>query len=157
MGGIGAYLLRICLCAIVCAVAYRLLGSKGAIGAVVKMVGGVFLLMCLLSPFADIRIDSLSGWTDAFREEASLVVFDGEKNAKDQLHAIILEKTQAYILDKAYRLHADLTVSVTLSQEELPVPTAVALSGSISPYAKSQLSSWLVSELGIPLEAQTWN
>ena len=59
-------------------------------------------------------------------------------------------------MDKAESLGAELTVEVTLSDDELMVPCAVKLSGAISPYAKKVLSDTIAKDLGIQVEEQIW-
>ena len=59
-------------------------------------------------------------------------------------------------MDKAKSFGAELTVEVRVDGSELPVPCAVRVSGSISPYGKKQLGSIIADELGIALEDQTW-
>jgi hypothetical protein len=48
-------------------------------------------------------------------------------------------------------------VEVELSDEEIPVPKTVSVTGKISPYAKKQLSEMMERELGIKVENQKWN
>ena len=69
---------------------------------------------------------------------------------------IITDKTCAYILDKAETLRAQLTVQVILSDEELPVPERIYLTGQASPYARSMLQRLIEEELGVPKERQIW-
>ena len=80
----------------------------------------------------------------------------GEQQAKSALRESIKQRTEAYILDKAKTLAAQVAVEVTLSNEAIPVPIAVRISGNISPYARMQLQTILQEELGIPKEAQAW-
>jgi hypothetical protein len=68
----------------------------------------------------------------------------------------IIQQTQAYILDKARSLDAELTVEVFLGDGTIPVPIGVRLEGNISPYARKLLSQMLQDDLGIPAEEQIW-
>ena len=49
---------------------------------------------------------------------------------------------------------APMDVEVILNHDDTPVPAAVIMKGSVSPYAKQILSSWLQDEMGIPRENQ---
>ena len=70
------------------------------------------------------------------------------------LAQIISEQTEAYILDKAADLHANLHVEVTVGEDNLP--TAVTLSGEASPYARRQIQAIIANDLGISKENQKW-
>ena len=67
---------------------------------------------------------------------------------------IIKAETEAYILDKASQLNVELSVEVTIDEEN--IPTAVTLSGEVSPYARRQLQEIIESDLGIAKENQRW-
>ena len=78
----------------------------------------------------------------------------GENLARDSMADIIKEETEAYILDKAADLHANLHVEVTVGEDNLP--TAVTLSGEASPYARRQIQAIIANDLGIAKENQKW-
>ena len=156
MESVGGYLVSICACAIFCGILTRLLGSKGMLGTTMKVLCGIFMLLTVISPLVHIRLNKLSDISLEFKDDANRVVEQGSQSAKEMMSAIITEQTTAYILDKAQSLNAQLQVDLLLTQEDFPVPCSVKLSGNISPYAKSVLSNWIASNLGIPLEEQTW-
>ena len=76
--------------------------------------------------------------------------------AEDAYRSGIKQRTESYILEKARSLGTEVTVEVTLSTEEMPVPIGVTLTGSISPYAKEQLAQMMEQELGINRKEQIW-
>ena len=78
----------------------------------------------------------------------------GENLARDSMADIIKEETEAYILDKAADLHANLHVEVTVGEDNLPV--AVTISGEASPYARRQIQAIIANDLGIAKENQKW-
>lgn len=78
----------------------------------------------------------------------------GENLARDSMADIIKEETEAYILDKAADLHANLHVEVTVGEDSLPM--AVTLSGEASPYARRQIQAIIANDLGISKENQKW-
>ncbi len=156
MDGIRQYLLRLICAALVCGMATGLLGKKGALGATVKLITGIFMILTLVSPFLNFRIGDLSDYLENISTGGNGLVADGQRDAAAALEKIIKEKTEAYILDKAKSFGAELTVEVRLEGSELPVPCGVTLHGSISPYGKRQLSTLIAGELGIAMEEQTW-
>lgn len=156
MRDITQYLLSLSAAAIICAVVNRMLTGKGTVTKLGKMLSGVFLLLTILSPLPGIRLEDALDWTLPYEKDAAAAVLQGQSMAKTQMDSIISERVCAYILDKASAYDATLSVSVTLSEDPIPVPVAVNISGNISPYGKRQLQAWISQSLGIAKEAQTW-
>lgn len=156
MESIRNYLLGITAAALVCSILTRLLGSKGLLGTAVKLLAGIFMALTVVSPWVNIRLTSLGDFTQGISYDASAAAADGENSAMEAMAEIIKQQTQAYILDKAESLGAQLSVEVTVSGDDLPVPCAVRLEGQISPYAKSALSTCIAEDLGISVEEQIW-
>lgn len=156
MGLVKEYMLRIVAAGLICGAATRLLAGKGAAAVVGKMLTGLFLAIVILSPLADLDLGSWeTEWGD-LQADAQAAVTAGKENSTAALRRVIKERTEAYILDKAQSLAVQIAVEVTLSDDPVPVPVAVRLSGNISPYAKQQLQTIIAQDLGIPKEAQQW-
>jgi hypothetical protein len=66
------------------------------------------------------------------------------------------QKTQAYILNKASELGADITVELELGRDSPYLPKKVTIFGTSTPYAKQQMVEFMESELGIAKEDQRW-
>ena len=156
MKTIGEYLLCVLAGALICGIILELVGKNNASGPLIRLLCGVFMILCVVSPLLNIRLSSLTDFTDEIREQADAVSSDGKMMAQEEYRAVITQRTQAYILDKAVSLGADVTVEVTLGEDDLAAPHAVTIRGRISPYAKGLLSSWLASDLGVATEEQTW-
>ena len=73
----------------------------------------------------------------------------------EAMASIIAEQTEAYILDKAGELGAEVTVRVETRTggDGVPVPWSAELTGARS----EALASALETELGIPAERQVWH
>ena len=156
MEGIRTYLLGVIAAAIICGIATRLLGNKGMQGAMAKLLTGLFLTFILIRPIAELDIKSITDFTSGYSYEAEQAAAQGAAVTKEALAESIKSRTEAYILDKAAAMNADLAVEVTLSKDDIPVPEAVRLTGKVSPYAKAQLSHMILEDLGIDKERQTW-
>jgi len=152
----GAYILSVTAAALVGTVATRLLRDHGLAAQLGKVLVGVFLLLSLLRPLMGKALPDLSQWRYDYTQAAQEAVALGEMTAKNALVQRIKDQTEAYILNKAASLQAKLQVEVVLSDDPIPVPVGVKLSGQISPYAKSQLQRLLQQELGIAKENQQW-
>lgn len=132
----------------------RQLAPKGREQAMVRLAGGLLLALAILRPLAD------GSWEGLDLETSSLTLQEEEladayrKNQQETLSAIIAEKTEAYIWDKANRLELVCTVSVTTSPGEsgIPLPESVVIRGTYS----GELARWLEEEVGIPAEKQIW-
>lgn len=156
MGDAGSYLLQVTAAGILSGIIKHLFGSKGMIGSAVKLLTGIFMTVIVTAPLLDIRIDSLFDGFDDIQADGIYAATQGENNAKEAMAEIITRQTQAYILDKAESLGAELTVTLYLTDDLPPVPCGAQISGKVSPYAKRILSEYMETELGISMEAQTW-
>lgn len=156
MEGIKEYLLSIFCAAIICAIVMRLMGEKGTHAVITKLIAGLFLSFTVIYPVAKIDLKDVSDWTSSYSSAASQAAAAGEALTKETIAAGIKLRTEAYILDKATALNTSLKVEVTLSEDDIPCPKAVRLSGNVSPYAKAQLQTIITQDLGIAKENQTW-
>lgn len=155
MEAIREYLLSVTMAAIVCAIAKRLLDRKGTPAAMGKLLTGLFMTVTVLAPLAGVSLGPIGDMTADFRQHAQRAVEEGEKYAADALRQGITERTQAYILDKAEDIGANICVEVILSEDLYPVPSQVKISGDISPIARNKLKG-ILKELGISEENQIW-
>lgn len=131
-------------------------GKKGTHAALLQLVGGLFLTFTVIAPVADIEPEDILDYPWDFAVQGSAIAEQGQVYSQDQLRGIIKDRCEAYILDKALTLQAELQVEVMLSQDEIPVPASVRLQGSITPYAKKTLQQWLQDDMAIPKEHQVW-
>lgn len=145
----------ICVCLII-GILLRLTQGSAAQG-VVKLLCGAILAITVVSPFQNLDLDRELALLLPGSEEAARAAQAGEDMARKNLSAIIKEDAEAYILDKAAQLQGDLAVDITVSDEALPVPVAARMTGSVSPYARSQLEQVLTGDLGIPKENLRWS
>lgn len=153
MEDLRAYLLSVTAAAVLCGLAERFLGKKA--GAA-RFLTSVFLVLTVLRPLG--QLDSRF-WQDIHLDipgGAEEAVAQGEIQSRQAMAQVIKEETGAYILKKAQQLNADIQVSVEVSDEALPMPVGVRITGSIAPYAKLQLQTFLEQQLGISKENQQW-
>ena len=156
MQDIREYLLGVIAAACICAIVTQIPGKSSFPGVVIKLIAGIFMLLSLVSPLTDVRLKPISAITDVSRQ-ANEITASAEDSTRESIAQIIKERTQAYILDKAESLGADLSVEITLSEDSIPTPVGVSISGNISPYSKKILSQTIAQDLGIDTEAQIWN
>ena len=150
------YILRIIASAILCALVKGFTERHTAINTIIKSICGVFLTLSILSPVVSFKYSAVSDYLNMYSLDADAVVTAGTSLTNASLHSSIKQQTESYILDKAASLNTALSVEVTLSDDEMPIPCGVCIEGSISPYAKSKLMKLIADDLGIPKEKQTW-
>lgn len=156
MDGIGEYLIGVVAAALLCGIVTTLIGNKGALGVSLKMMTGLLMLLAVLRPWTSISLNGLFGWVDDIKANGMDYATSGKLMAYDSYRTRIKENTEAYILDEAKALNCDLTVEVSLSQQEIPIPIKVRLAGEVSPYAKKVLTTMMTEKFGIKQEDQIW-
>lgn len=153
MDVIRQYFLSVVTAAVFCGIVNSLT-KKRTSQAVVKLLAGIFLTFTVIRPLAQLDLEDVK--LPSFTDDAQYAALEGEILARETMVDIIKSETEAYILDKAGALDAELSVEVFLSKEDTPIPVSVRLSGSISPYGKQRLQAIISSDLGIPEEDQLW-
>ncbi len=156
MESIRTYVLSVVTAAMLCAILSELSGRLSTTGKLLKMVSGMVLALCMLGPLAQISFDGFFDRWDSIQDAGEQLVHRGAAQTDEAMARRIISETEAYILSKANALGAEITVSVSLTADPIPVPNAVTVRGSLSAYAKTTLSAMLTQDLGIPREAQTW-
>lgn len=156
MDGVSSYILQLVASAIICGGLQALFGKGGGISSLIRTICGIYMAFVLLSPLKNVDFSIYTDYFYNFSEQAQAVVDSGEEMAANALRQSIKEKTEAYILEKAISLGADVSVEVTLSADTLPKPSQITVKGAVSPYVKRVLSQYMEQQLGIPEEAQYW-
>lgn len=151
------YLLGIVAAAVLCGILSRLINPKSTVGIAVKLIAGFLLLLAVVSPWADIRLENVLDWADSITADGAYYVSQGEMMAEEKYRAGIKERTEAYIVDEAKALQCSLQAEVSVSADAMPVPESVILTGDASPYARQALIAVLTQSLGIGREDIIWN
>ncbi len=132
----------------------RQLAPQGREQAMVRLAGGLLLTLAILRPLAgmDWQGPALEAGSFRVRTEEQAEIY--RKNQQQALSAIIEEKTEAYILDKAKQLGLDCRVDVTTAAGEsgIPLPDRVVIGG---PYHR-ELAVCVEEEVGVPAEKTIW-
>ncbi len=156
MDGIRQYILTVTAAAVLCAVVRTLFPEQSPGGKLIRLVCGIFLCFVVISPISTVNLAALPEVIDTWTVSGQEAAAAGEKLAEESTRRFIKEQTEAYILDKAGALGANITVTVTLGEGSLPAPGSVRISGPVSPYARRELEALLEQELGISKENQLW-
>ncbi len=157
MEHVRGYLLGIISAALLISLAQALIPGQRMRRAA-GLTGGLILILVVLAPlrtisFADIAQQMSRLWMDADAAQTGISV-----DNRDLIAAIIKDKTEAYILDKAGQLGCRVTVQVEVEADaQYPYPCAAVLIGTWTEEQREALRSYMSADLAIPEDAQTWN
>ena len=152
----GAYMMSVIAAAILCGLVRKITGDDKWTQGILKTVTGIVLAAVILKPVAGGFRWNPGAVLDRLEAQVVQAVAQGKSMRQEALAQDISQRTQAYILDKAESLGAELEVWVTVSLEELPVPVSVRLEGNVSQQVRYLITCFLTEELGIPEEEQQW-
>ena len=156
MDSIRQYLLTVLCGAFICAIVIRLAGNYRLCAKIIKLVASIFLSLAVVSPVLKLDLQKITEQFTITEESGTSIVSDSQITALEETAAIIIERTETYIKDKATMYGANLNVSVCISDITTLLPDEVVIQGNISPYGKSVLTSIIEEDLGIPKGKQIW-
>ena len=155
MDQIRNYLFSIVAAAILCSLFQQIIQNFQA-KSLGKIICGFVLIITVLRPLTKLDNLELDDFSFSYEQSAQDAIIMGQELAYDARVDIIKNKTEAYILDKAAELNADISVSVFVQDSEVPVPISADISGNVSPYVRQQLKQIMEADLGITKENQKW-
>ena len=120
------------------------------------MLCGMILTVAVIRPlsaFSDLELDIIDPTILSVGESISA---QGEKSAADAMASIIKERCEAYILDKANALGIHVTAEIALSDDAIPVPVSVTLSGAVPLNLRLRLEALIQEDMGITKENLQW-
>ena len=156
MTAIARYVLSVICTAALCGFVQVFFHKSGYLTSLMKLITGLVLSIVVLSPVVNIDTLDLNKMFEHLPEFSQTTIADGQEKAAAAMRDIIKERTQTYILQQAEVLGINITAEVTVSQEDIPQPSAVVIIGNTSPYARKKLESILMTDLGIAEENQIW-
>lgn len=155
MRAVGEYIISVCAAALLCGILNSLV-LKGPAKQILKLVSGLFLTFCVISPVSNIHLPDLAAISQEVQEDAQSAVLSGEEMTDDALTESITRQLEAYILDKASSMGLDIEVEVFLKQDDSFLPESVTIRGSAAQQQKKELLEELTDALGITQEDITW-
>lgn len=154
MPDVKTYLIAICSAAILCAVLKQIAGKDKAGGQTVHLLCGLFIAICIIAPWKNFTLEDIQIRELLSLEQAEIYTNSGKEMMHNDMLAIITAETEAYILEKANQMNMLLEVRVELSGEG--VPDRAVITGKYTQGQKEELSAFLLQELGIEKEMQSW-
>ena len=148
-----AYIYTVTAAALISAILVTLAG-RGSTGALVKVLAGIFMALTVVSPILKVELPDPQTWMSGIETDGAAAAAAGEELADEAMRAIIIERTQAYVMDKAARF--DVAVAVDVDLDQLGIPVAITLTGHVSPEVKAKMAQELAADLGLGEEVQNW-
>lgn len=128
--------------------------SQGSVRRVLRLAGGLVLMILLLRPLSGIvgQLPELS--LDGIRQETKQREEELQKQQDEAVEGLIESELGTYIWDKEQSLGLDYPVSVSTRPGAGggSVPDRVSIDGPFH----QELSDWLTTELGLGPECQIW-
>ena len=155
MSAIGNYVLTIIIVAFVCSILSDLIQNPAS-AAIIHMISGMILAITIFVPISNADLSSYLNFDISVMDEASAAVNEGIAKSQDVLYASIKQETESYIQEKAAAMGTQISAKVSLSNDDLPVPVSVVMSGAISPAVKQKLQDLMETQLGITKENTQW-
>lgn len=115
---------------------------------------GILLTVVILMPLSDIRLNDFLDLTQYMPESADYLLEHGTETAEEAKRQYITDRCEAYILDKAKALDAEILPFVQVDETFLPVYAEIQ--GELEPQVQKKLEQMLMLDLGITKENQRW-
>lgn len=147
------YIFSIVVCVFSCKIVSQIIFDPKR-KALMHLVCGTVLAIFILRPLSNINLEDLLYFPLLDEGTAEHCITKGEKIAAEAQAEYIKASCEAYILDKAKRLGAEITAQVLL--DENLIPQSADIEGSLDPDIQIQLQNILSDDLGIPKENQIW-
>ena len=156
MEALRTYLLGIAVTAMAVTLLSVLL-KEGVIRRAVRLAGGVVLILAVLGPLLRNELDAFGSYLTELKMREDALQTGIEVENADVLERIIRRETEAYILDKAAALGAEVTVTVTVEQGgHYPYPYTATVEGKLTDAQRNALSEDLELSLASPKERQVF-
>ncbi len=119
------------------------------------LIGGMLLLLTLLSPLLQVHMGDLELSMDQYLEEIDQKIVFYQENQNEDFALRIKEDTESYIETVAQKMGLEITtdIEIKVAENGVPTPCRVRISG---PY-HAGLAKQIESDLGLPPEQQEWN
>lgn len=154
MNAVCRYLFCVISAVVLCGIIQILIpGEKNSL---MQLVTGIAIAVIALQPILTNQQFSIDKYFYQFTSDSDAVVNDGISAGNQANSEFIKAKSEAYILDKAEQLGADISVDIVLSDTEYSVPVEITVCGLVSPYIRQQLSTYIENDLGISEDGQIW-
>lgn len=121
---------------------------------ILHLMCGVLLTTVILLPLSDIRPEDFLNFQQYLPESSDYLLKQGKEAADEAKRQYITDRCEAYILDKAKALGAEILPVVRV--DEMLLPVYAEIQGNLEPQVQKTLEQMLVLDMGITKENQRW-
>lgn len=155
--GFRGYLLSIVAISLLASLLLTLV-PKGSVHRTLSFLCGLAVILVTIGPVAKLDFEDLARSFSQMQIGSDFSGEDVQTNNDELIAAIIKEKAETYIWDKAHALGLSLTVTVEVKTGDgYPYPYSVSVRGACSRQQKTQLERDIAANLAIPSQRQEWN
>ena len=135
------------------------LTPKGRPRAVVSLVAGLVTIVALVAPILEFDYEAYARNLEGFEHTLEARTAEWDAAGEDLTSRIIIERSQAYIWDKAESLGLVVRIEVATARNEAgwEFPDRVWISGDYTDSQQRALSEFLAEVFGISAERQYWS
>ena len=153
MEGLRQYAISVVSVAILCSILTRI-APQNSEKNLMRLISGLILTIVVIRPVSQIELPSMKEISIPKDAAAYVAVEEGKELAEESMNDIIKRTCEAYILNKATAIGADVQVSVSVNAQHIPF--AARITGDVTPEIRKQLAQTLETDLGITKENQSW-
>lgn len=153
MQQLGQYVLSLTAAAILCSVVLSMF-RDGTVRSILRIVCAIVLAITAISPLMNYKVPDFSRFSGGYLSEGESIASMGVDLAGMEKLKCIKHQLEAYILDKAGEIGADIRPEITVNTDGIPVK--VRLYGQCSDHIRQELTDMITNDLGIPKEDQKW-
>lgn len=152
---IGAYLIAVTAACMLAVMADALVKSP-PVRRVARLVGGLLILLTVLSPLVRLEARDLTEFVEGFAQDANLDAEAVQTDYREQWAERVRELLEQNIEQQAASMGLTLRAEVVVRSGECPEPESVTLHGAAAPEEQMALQVYLVQTLGFAKEHVIW-
>ncbi len=129
------------------------LSPGGKVQKVGRFCGGLLLFLAVVTPLTQLDLTgSLQDFRD-YCDQLSVTSDEVTQAGATLTQDLVISQSEARIQAQAKSLGADVTATVTCaSQDGLPVPDSVSVTGAMTAWQRQQLTQWIMDSFGLTRE-----
>lgn len=139
---------------LICSIVLRFSGGNSPAQRMRRMICDLAMVFLALSLVGKVKFPSQNELEQTLSQNTREVVQSGISQAAAAREAGIIQRIQAYILNKAGDDGIDWTVEVELADDEIQ---AIIITGSVTSEEAEAYSDWITEDLGVERRCIRWN
>lgn len=151
------YLLAVASVALLCSFVQALV-PEGSARRMASLAAGLLAAVVILRPIMALRTGDFAAAISRGMMTEEMARTQIETDNRDTIAAIIKEKCEAYIWDKAEREGISVrSIEVAISGDgTYPTPNGASVVGKFTKTQRERVTRWIEENLAIPEERQSW-